>query len=51
MIDFMTLMGPPTGVLVLVWAMDMGPMPTTKLENGSGFAPTIGMDGVVCRLV
>ena len=27
----------------------MGPLPITKLENGSGFVPAMGIDGAVCR--
>ena len=45
----MTIMGPPAGVLVVVWGVDMGPLPIMKLENGSGFAPAMGIDGAVCR--
>ena len=45
----MTLLGPPAGVLVVVWGMDMGPLPTNKTESGSGFAPSMGLDGVVCK--
>ena len=45
----MTVLGPPAGALVVVWGVDMGPLPITKPENGSGFAPTMGLDGSVCR--
>ena len=45
----MTVLGPSTEVLVVVWGVDMGPLPITKLENGSGFAPAMGIDGAVCR--
>ena len=45
----MTVLGPPVGVLVVVWGVDMGPLPITKLENGSGFALAMGIDGAVCR--
>ena len=45
----MTVLGPPIGVLVVVWGMDMGPVPITKPKNGSGFVPTMGLDGAVCR--
>ena len=45
----MNMLGPPIGALLVVWGMDMGPLPITKSENGSGFAPTMGLDGVVCR--
>ena len=49
MIDCMTVLGPPVRVLVVVWGMDMGLLPITKLKNGSGFAPTMGLDGAVCK--
>ena len=49
MIVFIIFLGPPTRVLVVVWGMDMGPLPITKLENESGFAPAMGLDGAVCR--
>ena len=49
MMVFMTVLGPPAGVLVVVWGMDMGPLPITKPENGSGFAPAMGIDGAVCN--
>ena len=29
--------------------MDVGPLPITKPESGSGFAPAMGIDGVVCK--
>ena len=45
----MIVLGPPAGVLVVVWGMDVGPLPITNPENGSGFAPAMGLDGVVCR--
>ena len=44
----MTMIGPPTGVLVVVWGMDVGLVPITKLKNGSGFSPAMGLDGAVC---
>ena len=34
---------------MVVWGVDMGPLEITKLKNGSGFAPTMGIDGAVCR--
>ena len=46
---YMTVLGPLAGVLVVVWGVDMGPLPITKPENGSGFAPAMGLDGTVCR--
>ena len=45
----LTVLGPLAGVLVVVWGMDVGPVPITKLKNGSGFALVMGLDGVVCR--
>ena len=29
--------------------VDMGPLAIAMLENGSGFAPAMGLDGAVCR--
>ena len=46
---YMTVLGPPTGVLVVVWGMDVGTFPITKPENGSGFASAMGLDGAVCK--
>ena len=45
----MMVLGPPRRVLVVVWGMDVGPLLITKLKNGSGFAPAMGLDGAVCR--
>ena len=45
----MTMLGPSTEVLVVVWGVDMGPLLITKLENGSEFAPAMGLDGAVCK--
>ena len=45
----MTMLGPPTGFLVTIFAVDMGPLVIAMLENGSRFAPAMGLDGVVCR--
>ena len=45
----MIVIGPPIGVLVVVWGMNMGPLPITKPENGSGFAPAMGLDGAMCK--
>ena len=49
MIVCMTVLGPPIGVLVVVCGVDMGPLAITTPENGSGFAPAMGLDGAVCR--
>ena len=45
----MTVLGPLARVFLVVWGMYMGPLPITKMENGSEFAPTMGLDGAVCR--
>ena len=34
---------------MVVWGMDMGLVPITKPENGSGFAPAMGLDGAICK--
>ena len=47
----MTVLGPIARVFVVVWGIDVGPLPITKLENGFGFAPSMGLDGAVCRFV
>ena len=49
MMIFMTVLGSPAEVLVVVWGVDMGPLPLTKPENGSGFALAMGLDGAVCK--
>ena len=43
----MTVLGPPAGLLVC--AVYMGPLAMVVLENGSGFAPAMGLDGAVWR--
>ena len=45
----MTMLGPPTGFLVTVYGVDMGPLAMAMPKNGSRFAPTMGLDGTVCR--
>ena len=45
----MTMLGPPAGVLLMVWGVDMGPLPITMPENGSRFAPSMGLDGAICK--
>ena len=45
----MTMLGPPIGLLVIVCGVDMGPLEISMLENGSRFAPSMGLDGAVCR--
>ena len=49
MMVYMIMLEPPLEVLVVVWGVDMGLLPITKPENGSRFAPTMGLDGAVCR--
>ena len=44
-----TTLGPPTGLLVIVCGVYMGPLAITMPKNGSEFAPTMGLDGAVCR--
>ena len=45
----MIMMGPPVEVLVVVWGVDMGPLPIPKPKNGSRFAPSMGLDGAICK--
>ena len=45
----MTMLGPLAEVLVVVWGVDMGPLLIIKPKNGSEFAPTMGLDGAVCK--
>ena len=45
----MIVSGPPTGVLVVVCGVDMGPLAITMPKNGSRFAPAMGLDGAVCK--
>ena len=49
MIVCMTMLGPPVGLLVIIWGVDMDPLAISMLENGSGFAPAMELDGVVCK--
>ena len=49
MIFCMTVLGPPVGLLVIICGVEMGPLVISIPENGSGFAPAMGFDGVVCR--
>ena len=44
-----TILGPPVGLLVIVCGVDMGPLEIGMLENGSRFAPAMGLDGAMCR--
>ena len=45
----MTVLVPPAEVLVVMWGVDMGPLPITTPKNGSGFALAMGLDGAVCK--
>ena len=45
----MTVLGPPVGLLVIICGVDMGPLVIAMPENGSRFAPAMGLDGAVCR--
>ena len=45
----MTVLTPPAGLLVRVCGVDMGPLTIGIPENGSGFAPAMGLYGAVCR--
>ena len=45
----MTVLGPPVGLLVTGCDVDMGPLAMAMPKNGSRFAPSMGLDGVVCR--
>ena len=45
----MTVLGPLVRLLVMICGVDMGPLAMVMLENGSGLAPAMGLDGAVCR--
>ena len=45
----MTVLGPPAKLLVIICGVDMGPLDMVMLENGSGLAPAMGLDGAVCK--
>ena len=47
----MTMLGPPAGLLVTVYGVDMGPLAISMLKNGSRFAPAMGIDGAVCMSI
>ena len=49
MIVCMTMLGPPTRLLVIGCGVDMGPLAMVMPENGFGFAPAMGLDGAVWR--
>ena len=43
------MLGPPTGLLVIFFGVDVGPLEIAMLENGSRFAPAMGLYGAVCK--
>ena len=43
------MLGPPTGLLVTSYGVDMGPLAKVMQENGFGFAVAIELDGEVFR--
>ena len=45
----MTMLEPPARLLVMICVVDMGPLAMFMPENGSRLAPTMGLDGAVCR--
>ena len=45
----MTMLGPLAEVLVVVWGVDMGPLPITMSKNRSKFSPVMGIDGAICK--
>ena len=49
MIVCITVLEPPTGLLVTGCGVDMGPLTMAIPENGSKFAPAMGLDGAVWR--
>ena len=49
MIVCMTVLGPPVELLVIICGVEMGPLAMAMPENGSGFAPAMGLNGVVWR--
>ena len=50
MIVCMILLGPLARLWVTGCGVNMGPLAMVMPENGSVFAPTVGLDGVVWRL-
>ena len=45
----MTVLGKLAKLWVTGCDVDMGPLAKVRLENGSGFALAMGLDGAVCR--
>ena len=43
----MTVLGPPAGLLVIIYGVEMGPLAMVMPENGYVFAPAMGLDGAV----
>ena len=46
---YMTVLGPPTGLLVKGCGVDMGPLAKDMPKNGSRFALAMGLNGAVLR--
>ena len=44
---YMTFLGPLSKLWVIGCDVDMGPLAMVMPENGSGFAPAVGLDGAV----
>ena len=49
MIVYMTMLGPLASLWVTGCNVDMGLLAMAMPKNGSGFAPSMGLDGVVWR--
>ena len=45
----MNMLGPPIGLLVIGCGVNMGQLAMVMSENGSGFAPALGLYGAVWR--
>ena len=43
-----TILGPPTRLLVIFCGVYMGPLGISMSENEFGFSPAMGLDGAVC---
>ena len=46
---FMTMLGPPAWLLVIICGVEMGPLAMGMLKNGSGFVLSVGLDVLVWR--
>ena len=49
MIVYMTMLGPLARLWVTGCGVDMGPLTKVRPKNGSGLAPTMGLNGAVWR--